>query len=402
VGQIAGFGMLIAFITIMTVLPAALVLLRPPAEPHQMGFATLAPIDRFTMQHRIPIVVLTVAAVACASPLLLHLDFDFNPLHLQNPKVESMATYLELRRDPTTGANAINVLAPALVEANKIATRLARLREVSRAMTIDGFIPEAQDQKLEFIEKAAVALNSAVQPAQMRAAPTGADTIRALQSAATDLSQIAGDDKGSGAMAARRLSSLLSRLAAAPSAVRAEAEEAFAEPLRFELGELHLMLKPERVTARTLPADLTRDWIAPNGNARVEVLPKGNPNDDTTLRNFASALAVEPNATGAPVALQEAAGIVVRAFIEAGALALASIAILLWLTLRRVGDVLLTLVPLVLAGVVTLEICVLIGLPLNFANIIARFRSCSESASRSRSTTSWRGAGAKPISCSRH
>ena len=39
--------------------------------------------------------------------------------------------------------------------------------------------------------------------------------------------------------------------------------------------------------------------------------------------------------------------------------------------LRRFGDVLLTLVPLLLAGVVTLEICVLIGMPLNFANIIA-------------------------------
>jgi predicted exporter len=33
--------------------------------------------------------------------------------------------------------------------------------------------------------------------------------------------------------------------------------------------------------------------------------------------------------------------------------------------------VLLTLVPLLLAGIVTLEICVLINLPLNFANIIA-------------------------------
>ncbi len=39
--------------------------------------------------------------------------------------------------------------------------------------------------------------------------------------------------------------------------------------------------------------------------------------------------------------------------------------------LRRFSDVLLTLVPLLLAGVVTLEICVLIGMPLNFANIIA-------------------------------
>ena len=62
---------------------------------------------------------------------------------------------------------------------------------------------------------------------------------------------------------------------------------------------------------------------------------------------------------------------VVRAFIEAGLWALLSISLLLFIVLRRISDVLLTLVPLLLAGVVTLEITVLIGLPLNFANIIA-------------------------------
>ena len=39
--------------------------------------------------------------------------------------------------------------------------------------------------------------------------------------------------------------------------------------------------------------------------------------------------------------------------------------------LRRFSDVLLTLVPLLMAGVVTLELSVLLGLPLNFANILA-------------------------------
>jgi uncharacterized protein len=43
----------------------------------------------------------------------------------------------------------------------------------------------------------------------------------------------------------------------------------------------------------------------------------------------------------------------------------------LWLTLRRLSDVLLTLVPLLVAGAVTLEICAITGLALNFANIIA-------------------------------
>ena len=101
-------------------------------------------------------------------------------------------------------------------------------------------------------------------------------------------------------------------------------------------------------------------------------IPKGDPNDNEALRKFARAvLAVEPDATGGPISILESGNTVVHAFIEAGIWALISIAILLWIMLRRFGDVLLTLVPLLLAGVVTLEICVLIGLPLNFANIIA-------------------------------
>src|ERR1041385_4518638 len=62
---------------------------------------------------------------------------------------------------------------------------------------------------------------------------------------------------------------------------------------------------------------------------------------------------------------------IVSAFVHAGIYALLSIGVILWIVLRRFGDVLLTLVPLLLAGVVTLELCVLIGMPLNFANIIA-------------------------------
>ena len=75
--------------------------------------------------------------------------------------------------------------------------------------------------------------------------------------------------------------------------------------------------------------------------------------------------------------------------LQAGTLALISIAIILWITLGRLSDVLLTLIPLVLAGIVTLEICVLIGLKLN-SQTSSRCRCCSASASRSRSTTSWR------------
>jgi len=90
------------------------------------------------------------------------------------------------------------------------------------------------------------------------------------------------------------------------------------------------------------------------------------------LREFVSAvLKVEPHATGPAVMLFEAGNTVGRAFIEAGIFALAAIALLLWITLRRMADVLLTLVPLLVAVIVTLELCVALDISLNFANIIA-------------------------------
>ena len=112
--------------------------------------------------------------------------------------------------------------------------------------------------------------------------------------------------------------------------------------------------------------------MTPDGQARIDVAPKGDSNDNEVLRKFASAVqSVAPEAIEGPISILEARRAIVSAFIEAGAFALISIGILLWITLRRFSDVLLTLVPLLLAGVVTLEICVLVDLPLNFANIIA-------------------------------
>jgi predicted RND superfamily exporter protein len=52
-------------------------------------------------------------------------------------------------------------------------------------------------------------------------------------------------------------------------------------------------------------------------------------------------------------------------------LAIVTITLLLWIAFRRFGDVLLTMVPLLVSSLVTLEACVLLGIRLNFANIIA-------------------------------
>ena len=64
-GKIAGAGMLIAFLTSITVLPALLKMLNPPGESEPVGYAFLAPVDDFLEKHRVIIIVGTiVVAVA--------------------------------------------------------------------------------------------------------------------------------------------------------------------------------------------------------------------------------------------------------------------------------------------------------------------------------------------------
>ncbi len=372
-GLIAGLGMLIAFFTSISVLPALLSRLKPPSEPHPLGYAALAPVDSFLERHRVPILIATGAIILAMSPLLYWLRFDFNPMNLRNQKVESVATFLQLQKDQVSGENDIEALEPTLTAADAVAVKLRALpKVVARVVTLSTFIPDHQDAKLPLIENAAKTLNPALNPRNVAKPPTDADDIAIINSTVDVLNRLAGGASGRGADAAHRLADDLGQHAKAEPAVRQQAEAAFVVPLRTALNDMRELLQAREITRDNLPADLVDQWVKPDGRARVAVSPAGNQRDNAVLRTFAHAVqAVEPNATEGPISILEARATIITAFIQAGAYALLSIAVLLWITLRRVGDVLLTLIPLLVAGVVTLEISVLIGLPLNFANIIA-------------------------------
>nr|WP_249810462.1 MMPL family transporter [Bradyrhizobium sp. 157] len=371
-GKIAGAGMLIAFISSITVLPAMLKLLHPPGESEPVGYAFLAPVDAFLERHRVIIVAGTLLLVVAGLPLLYFMKFDFNPINLRNPEAESIATFLDLRKDPNTGANAINVLTNSEAEAKTIEARLEKLPEVLRVMSIDSFVPEDQPAKLQLIAKAAKVVGPALNPDSVDAAPTDEENVEALKSSVDSLRRAAGDGKGPGAVASRRLVDALSKLAGSDQATRDKAQNIFVAPLKIVFEQLRNTMQAGPVTLKTLPPELLNSWKSKDGLIRVEALPKGDPNDNDNLRRFADAvLAAEPNAIGGPVSILKSGDTIVKAFIHAGIWALLVISLLLWLTLRRVTDVLMTMVPLLVAGAVTLELCVLIELPLNFANIVA-------------------------------
>jgi hypothetical protein len=353
-------------------LPALIALFNPSGEPEPIGYRALAPVDRFLQNYRYPVIIGTVGIAVLGLPLLYFLTFDFDPIHLRSPKTESISTLLDLGGDPQVGINSINVVMPSLDKAMSVSDQLRKLPQVLRAITLSSFIPADQDKKLELIQDFAGRIGPTLQKSASNKPPTDEENVAALNNIADQLNRYASNANGVGADAAKRLAADAIKLGKANQEVRMRVETAFMTSLQIDTAQLRGNLGAQKITRENLPQQLTQQWVTSDGRARVEASPKGNTNNTEVLRTFTQAvLAVFPNAVGGPISILESGNTVVRAFIEAGIYALLSIAILLWIVLRRFGDVLLTLVPLLLAGVVTLEICVLIGMPLNFANIIA-------------------------------
>ncbi|HMA55522.1 MAG TPA: MMPL family transporter [Pseudolabrys sp.] len=372
-GLIAGTGMIVAFATTVTMLPALLAVLKPAGEPAAIGYAALAPVDRFLERQRRWVVGTTLAATIIGLPLLSGLRFDFNPLDLRSKDTESVSTLLDLMGDPDTSPNTLDILERNDTRASAIAEHLRQLPEVAKVVTLRSFVPKDQDEKLAIIDDASFFLRNTLNPDQIDAKPTPAETLQAIEKTARDLLDAASDfDGGAATTEARRLASLLTALAKRPSGARNEAERILVTPLMTTLRQVRDVLTAEHISIDALPLPLTRRWVSADGLNRIEVVPSGDGNDNETLQRFVTAVrSVAPEAAGKPVFIIEAAATIVKAFLQAGVWSVASITIILFLALRRWTDVALTLVPLLVAIVVTLEICVVIGLQLNFANIIA-------------------------------
>ncbi|WP_026870149.1 MMPL family transporter [Inquilinus limosus] len=367
-GLVAGAGMLIAVALNLTLLPALLAVLPVRAEREEVGWKALAPVDRFLLVRRRWVLAGAGVLALGALALMPRLSFDFNPLNLMDPRTESVSTMLELMRDPLTTANTIEILTSSVEEAAALTPKLEALPEVGTVLSLNSFVPTDQEAKLAILSDLALLVGPTLDvPETENPPPDDAVRAAAARTAAT-LRQIAPEPDSP----ERRLADGLERLSKADAATLARVSEALLASLPATLDRLRLMLSAQPVTQADLPQELRESWVAPSGQARLQVFPSGDATDNTVMERFVDAVRkVAPHATGTAVTIQESSRTIVGAFITAGILATIMIAVLLAVTLRRLIDVVMALVPLLLAGLLTLAATVVIGLPINFANIIA-------------------------------
>jgi hopanoid biosynthesis associated RND transporter like protein HpnN len=366
-GLIALAGMAITLVLNFTLQPALLTVIKPRRQAREMGFAWAAAIDTFLLKRRWLVVgawaVITVAGLA-ASP---RLSFDFNPLHLKDPNVESMATMLDMMRDPLRTPYESELLAPDIETATALAAKLKQLPEVYAAITAQSLVPQDQKDKLAILSDLNDLMSLSLEPVSVAPPPSDDEVRAAFRHCAERLRQaMASSDIAMG------LARLLDQAAEADPAVYPQLKRMLIDGLMPRLATLKAAMTAGEVTLDSLPPEVKRDWIAADGTARIAIFPSGDDNNSENLAKFVGALrSVAPDVTGPAVQIYESGRAVSDAFRTATLTALVAVTLLLFAVLRRVRDVLYALAPLLAAGGTVILIMVTFGMALNFANVIA-------------------------------
>jgi hopanoid biosynthesis associated RND transporter like protein HpnN len=366
-GKIATAGMAITLLLNLTLLPALLALFKPKVLGGELGFAWGGAADAWLVRHRSIVLVFWGVVAVAGLALAPRLEFDFHPLHLKDPKVESMAAIIDLMKDPIRSPYAIEIVAKDVATADALKEKLSKLREVYAVISASSFVPKDQDEKLSILQDLQLLMGVTLEPVTTKPAPT-TDEIRAsLKQCAAKLREaLPSSDK------AQQLARLLDQAAGADASLYPELQRMLVDGLTPRMKMLASALTAEKVTLDTLPDEIRSQWVAADGEMRLTVMPKGDSNDSAVLANFVNAVrSVAPEATGPAVQIYESGRAVTKAFQVASLTAVIAIAVLLIVILRRPRDVAYVMLPLLLTALGTIVICVSFGLKLDFANIIA-------------------------------
>jgi len=307
-GVIAGTGLLLCALAMVTVLPALLVLL--DRKDSESATTSLSNSPRARRPRGLALAASLVPIVACLPLLPAGLRFESNLLDLQSPQLESVQWEKRIFAD---SASASWFAASTARDARTVAELRDRAKahpEILRAESVlDAIPPETPERS---------ALRAAI-------AAAGADVERPR------------DD--------------------APPAVRAawEIVHGAGLPLREAL--------PDAIAPRL---------VSPNGAFLVRYIPRDDAWEEEPLARFVDAVRdVDPAATGVPITQLESIRDMRQSFIDTSLWALFAVTLIAWISFRALWPALLATATVVAGVAATLALLPLFGSHLNLANFFA-------------------------------
>jgi uncharacterized protein len=384
-GFIAGTAILLAWVAMMTVFPATLVLMdrrhadRPRGTmPRALALESIhVPfVERLTYY---PKSVLTAAALlTIASAFALgRVPFDYNLLNLQARGTESVVWEKKILATSGRSGFAAMSSAESLEELRTRQTAFRRLKTVSEVDSALLLIPDQQAEKRKVIADFApiVApvrlgpltpldygrLVTALETLQRRFAIAGGeappgDAQRELVRTAEDI----------GRLVIKLRQTDRDEVMAALTLLQRQIHADFVTSFQ----RLQNNLNPRTIGLADVPPEIKRKFISNSGHFLMQIHPAVNIWDREGAERFVSDLRrVDPDVTGTPVVTYEAIRLMERAYKQGALYAIIVVSVLTYLMLRRVRETLLALLPLALGLVWTAGLMNVFDLKFNLANV---------------------------------
>ena len=375
-GLISGVGMILSLVINLTILPALLTLLPKPSSPKRK----ISVLSRYLDEGSHDVKIFIVAAVTGFLSLWLiqSLEFDNNPINLNNQAAPSVVTLKKLSDNggsPTTSLSIIEARKEVVTRVTNILERDSIVERVTSALDL---VPEDQNEKISLIEELGfiiggeITLGETTTPSRTLVL----EKIELVTSAIQTQAQLF--QRGSPILNLQEtLFELHNKISAA---TKKEAQKAivkiesdillyFPELIEF----LSRGLDAEKFDLISIPKEIKHLWYNEEGLYRIEVRPAIDPFVDFQMKKFVETVrsVSDRNVTGMPIINLEAGNSVIYAFAQAMISALCLIFIVVWFALKKLSASLLIMTPIILSCLLTGGLTVILNIPLNFANIIA-------------------------------
>ena len=382
-GIIAGGGLLICLVPMMTLLPVLLLRGRQNVIDH-----IAPPVDRRERIERIwlnrPAAVLVVTAVLCALSVARFgkVHFDYNLLNMQSAGLPAVVFEHKLINTASNSVLFGAVVATNLEQAAQLEQKLTNLTTVANVRSMSQFLAEDATPKLALIRQVK-ADASAVQFAKLDLQPANVPELlqvlfsfQGFVGAAENVVRKEGDAKLAEQFKSLKEAVQLWRnaLVAAVPTLAAQQTAFYQQALLDDLQDTFTTLASQQASAlqaEDLPAPLRNRFIGVTGKYLLQVYPKADVWQRAPQEAFVKELrSVDPNVTGTPVQLLEYTTLLKDSYVEAAWYATAAIALMVLLHFRSLVCVVLALLPVAIGTVWMVGFMGWFGIPFNPANIM--------------------------------
>jgi hopanoid biosynthesis associated RND transporter like protein HpnN len=384
-GFIAGTALILAWLAMMTVFPAVLVLVdrrhagRPAGTiPRAIALERMhVPFVERLVSYPKTVLVMAAALTVVSAWGLRYIEFDYNLLNLQAMGTESVVW--EKRILATAGRSGFTALASAdtLDELRQKYKAFHALRSVSEVDSVLLLIPEDQPEKLKIIGDFAplvapvrIGRATSVDPAKLASA---LETLkRRFDIAANEAPE--GDVRPKLKLVAEDLGRLVVRIRQSDPQVSGPAlthlqNQIYRDFVR-SFQRLQDNLSPKPIGLADVPPELRAKFISERGRFLLQIHPGVDIWDREGAARFVADLrSIDPDVTGTPIITYEALGLMERAYQQGTVYAILLVTLVTALVLRRARETALALLPLGLGLMWAFGLMYFFGLKFNMGNV---------------------------------